>query len=327
MPNKFKYWLQQYRLSFRYALQNGSFFYLLAALVILPVWAYPVIQQKSIVQDTLFVIDVSESMNVRDVDYPKPQTSRLDLAKYNVRNAMSQLPCGSRISVGLFAGDEIVILFEPLEICQHFPAIEQVVERLDSRMRWIGDSWVIRALMATNKEAKKRQLNYVFISDFDEMPHHSAPRLTELLELKDKANGLLLGVGGETPQPIPRLNGNNEIIGYWTQEEAVLEGNHPNLLAFVKTLQPGEKASEGMLDEVTEHLSAFNRNVMQTTAQAANVTSASVKMPIDAIREMSNKRFQKVTQAERDARWILAIISTLLLLIGWFWQSLIVRFG
>ncbi|HOY71317.1 MAG TPA: hypothetical protein PL131_11755 [Methylotenera sp.] len=49
---------------------------------------------------------------------------------------------------------------------------------------------------------------------------------------------------GEAPQPIPRLDGNNQIIGYWTQEDAVLEGKYPNLLAYVKTLQSGEKPSK-----------------------------------------------------------------------------------
>ncbi len=321
MRHKLGYWIQRARLGLRHAWQNGSIFYLLAVLVMMPVWFDPVTMQQSVVQDTLFLIDVSESMNVRDVDYPKPQTSRLDLAKHAVRGAMSQLPCGSRVSVGLFAGDEIVVLFEPLEICQHFPAIEQVVERLDSRMRWIGDSWVIRALIATNKEAKKRKMNFVFISDFDEMPHRTAPRLTELLELKAKAKGLLLGVGGETPQPIPRLDGSNQIIGYWTQEEAVLEGNHPNLLAFVKTLQPGEKAQDGMLDEVSEHLSAFNRNLIQAAAQAGDTTFMHVKTPAEAMSAMKNSTFQKDAQAERDARWMFALMSMVLVLLGWFWQK------
>ncbi|PPC88557.1 MAG: hypothetical protein CTY37_00705 [Methylotenera sp.] len=302
--------------------RNGAIFYLLAVIALIPVCFSPHVQLNSVVQDTLFVIDISESMNVRDVDYPRPQTSRLTLAKLAVRESMASLPCGSRVSLALFAGDEAVVLFEPLEICRHFPAIEQVVSCLDSRMRWIGDSWVVRALIASIKEAKKRKLNLVMITDGDEMPHHSAPRLSELLDLKGKVKGLLLGVGGEAPQPVPRLDGNDQIIGYWTQEEAVLEGNHPNLLAYVKALPAREKAPPGLLDEVHEHLSAYNKAFMQDAAQASLFHLQHVKKPIDAVLALKNSALQKQALAERDARWIFALLSAALLLVGWFWQPL-----
>ncbi|HOY71316.1 MAG TPA: vWA domain-containing protein [Methylotenera sp.] len=322
MLHKFVFWWKRFLLGARHAWQNGSLFYVLAALLLLPVWFNPVTQQQSSVQDTLYVIDISESMNVRDVDYPKPHSARLELAKHAVRSSMSQLACGSRVSVGLFAGDETVVLFEPLEICQHFPAIEQVVARLDSRMRWIGDSWIIRAMLGGIKEAQKRKLNLVFISDFDEMPHRSAPRLTDLLEVKGKVKGVLLGVGGEAPQPVPRLNGVGEIISYWTPEEAVLEGNHPNLLSYVKELKPGEKAPDGVLDEVGEHLSAFNRSMMQSTAAAATMDFLHIKRPQEALPILQNVSYQKEALAERDARWLYTLPAIFLILIGWFWQKL-----
>ncbi len=322
MRYRFKRYIQHLKSVLHQIWRNGAWCYLMAGLVLIPVWFSPQFQLNSVVQDTLFVIDISESMNVRDVDYPKPQTSRLALAKLTVRDAMASLPCGSRVSLALFAGDESVVLFEPLEICRHFPAIEQVVSRLDSRMRWIGDSWMVRALVASIKEAKKRQLNVVMLTDGDEMPHHSAPRLTELIDLKGKVKGLLLGFGGEAPQPVPRLDGRNQIIGYWTQEEAVLEGNHPNLLAYVKTLQAGEKAPAGMLDEVGEHLSAYNRPFMQDVAQASLMRLQHVNNPQDAVQALQDAQFQKQAYAERDARWIFALIGILLILIAWFWQAI-----
>jgi len=246
LKHRLTFWWKRLLIRLRHQWQNGTLFFMLAAMALLPVWFEPHTQQDSTVQDTLFVIDISESMNVRDVDYPRPHSDRLGLAKATVREAMSVLPCGSRMSVGLFAGDETVVLFEPLEVCRHYPAIEQVVMRLESRMRWIGDSWVIRALVSAIKEADKRKMNLMMITDADEMPHHSAPRLTDLLEYKGKVKGLLVGVGGEAPQPVPRLggaliDGRQQITGYWTPEEAVIEGNHPNLLAYVKNCHPANK--------------------------------------------------------------------------------------
>ncbi|MDP3211427.1 VWA domain-containing protein [Methylotenera sp.] len=322
MHHAVKYHWNQLLIALRHAWQNGSIFFMLAGLVLLPVWFYPHIQLKSTVQDTLFVIDISESMNVRDVDYPSPQTSRIELAKLSVRDAMASLPCGSRVSIGLFAGDEVTVLFEPLEVCQHFPAIEQVISKINTNMRWVGDSWIIRALISSIKEAHKRKLNLVMVTDADEMPHRSAPRLTELLELKEKVNGLLLGVGNEAPQPIPKLDGNHQIIAYWTREEAVLEGNHPNLLAYVKALTPGEAIPEGLLDEVGEHLSAFNQPLMFSVAQSAAMQAAHIKTPNDAIKSLNINDFKKEAIAERDARWLFGLTSAILILIGWFWEPI-----
>ena len=311
--------IQRLKLSIFHAWQNGTLFFILALLALLPVWFEPQLPLDSVVQDTLFVIDISESMNVRDVDFPKPQSDRLTLAKLAVREGMAALPCGSRVSIGLFAGDEVVILFEPLEICRHFPAIEQVVTKLDSRMRWIGDSWVVRALVSAIKEAEKRKLNLVMVTDADEMPHHSAPRIADLIDYQNKVKGLLWGVGGEAPQPVPRLDGNNQIVGYWTPEEAVIEGNHPNLLAFVRTLAPGEKAPAGTLDEVGEHLSAFNKQFLQTIAQSVAMEFSKINDPVDAAKSLKNENFQRQAIAQRDARWIFGLIAVVLTIIGWCW--------
>lgn len=305
--------------------RNGTLCLLLAAAVLLPVWTSPTTQMHSQVQDTLFVIDISESMNVQDVDYPRPHSSRLQLAKETVRQSMASLPCGSEVSVALFAGDESVVLFEPLEICRHFPAIEQVVARLDTKMRWVGDSWVVRALVMSAKEAQKRNLNIVMITDGDEMPHHSAPRVSDLLNIKGKAKGLLVGVGGEALQPVPKLNDRQQIVGYWTPEEAVIEGNHPNLLAYVKALQPGERATAGALDEVGEHLSALNKPFLKAIAEASEFDLVLIQQPEQAVRALNNAHFQKTALAERDASWMFALASLVLFLLAWFWHRIFLR--
>ena len=322
MHHNIKHRWGYFRVHIRHAIQNGAICYLLAGLVLITVWFEPQLQLKSVVQDTLFVIDISESMNVRDVNYPKPQTDRLTLAKLAVRESMASLPCGSRVSVALFAGDESVVLFEPLEVCRHFPAIEQVVSGLNRRMRWIGDSWVTKALTASIKEAQRRNLNLVYITDGDEMPQRSAPIVTDLAKLRGKVKGLILGVGGDALQPIPKLNQKDEIIGYWTREDAVIEGNHPNLLPYVRALAPTEHAPDGMLDEVTEHISSFNTIFMRALSNASGFEMVRINIPMDAVKSLKNPEYQKQAMAERDARWIFGLIAVVFTLIGWFWQNI-----
>ncbi|HEV7490116.1 MAG TPA: VWA domain-containing protein, partial [Rhodanobacteraceae bacterium] len=96
---------------------------LLAALALLPVFFAPRSVLPRGTFSWLFVIDISESMNVRDVDARNPSESRLDRAKTSLIAAMASLPCGSRVAIALFAGTDTLTLFEPIEVCRHFPAI------------------------------------------------------------------------------------------------------------------------------------------------------------------------------------------------------------
>lgn len=315
--------LQNTRNLFFGAWKSGSIWYFLAILAILPIWLSPTVSMNGFVQDTLYVLDISESMNVKDVELDSQPSTRLSLAKRAVIESMSSLPCGSRISIALFAGDESVVLFEPLEVCRHYSSIEQVVARLDSRMRWVGDSWIVRSLVMSIKEAKNRNLNVVMLTDGDEMPHHSSPRLNELMDMQGKVKGLLLGVGGETPQPIPRLDDNGDVINFWTPEEAVLEGNHPNLLAYVKSLKPGERADSGSLDEVQEHLSAFNKGFLKVVAEAVQFKFKHLESPIDAVSAASDSSFQKRSISQQDARWIFGLLGSFFLVLGWFWHRIV----
>ncbi len=322
MHHNFKHWWGHFLVHIRHIIRNGAIFYVLAALVLLPVWFNPEMKLNSLVQDTLFMIDISESMNVPDVDYPKPHSDRLTLAKHVVQASLASLPCGSRIAVGLFAADEVVLLFEPLEICRHYPAIEQMVMGLNRRMRWIGDSLITETVTFATHEAKNRDLNLVIITDGDEMPHKDIPYINDLIKLRGQIKGLLLGVGGNALQPIPKFNEQDEMIGYWTKEDAVLQGNYPELLAYVRNLSPGERALEGMLDNVTEYRSSYNPKVMKRIANAIGYDLAWVQTPADAVNALNKVEYRKYAMADRDARWIYGLMATTLVLIGWFWQVL-----
>lgn len=322
-----KRWWTKSRLAVRHAWQNGSFWLALAFLAMLPVWFNPEIAAKSVIQDTLFVIDVSESMNVQDVDYPRPHTSRLTLAKSAVKESMASMPCGSRVSLALFAGEEAVVLFEPLEVCRHYPSIEAIIGRINTNMRWIGDSWLIRGVTSAIKQAEERKLNMVFVTDGDEMPHRKAPRITDLIDYQGKIKGALWGVGHQAPQPVPRMNSQGEILGYWTPEEAVIEGNYPNLLAYVKNLAEGESGDADTMAEVSEHLSGFNPSFLKTVAQTLLIPYSKIEHPNDATKAMQDTTLQKQAIAQRDARWIFGLVAFCLVLIGWFWQQIKQLFG
>jgi len=294
----------------------------LAALVLLPVFLAPQHMLAGTTFAYLFVIDVSESMNVRDVDSDVPTTSRLDRAKAAVIAALAALPCGSRIAVALFAGSDTLVLFEPLEVCRHYPAIEQVVNGIDWRMAWDGDSRVEAAVVNALHEAGNRGLDLVFLSDGDEAPHVAVPHMGELLALQGKVKGWLVGTGSPQASPVPRLDADNKVIGYWTAVDAVREGFYPNLSELVKQSDsPGELERSGALDEVQEHKSALNEDYLRLVGASAGLGYVKADSPARVASTISDAATARHEPAERDMRILFGLAAALLVMVGWLGKA------
>ena len=291
---------------------------LLAVLVLLPVFLAPRIVLPGGTFSYLFVIDVSESMNVRDVDARDPKASRLDRAKASTIATLASLPCGSRAAVALFAGIDTVTLFEPLEVCRHFPAIEQVLRNLDWRMAWDGDSRIEPGLVNAIGEAERRHLDLVFVTDGDEAPHTESPRLSDLLALRGPTKGWLLGVGSAEPHPVPRLDADNNIVGYWSAIDAAREGFHPNLVETIDQASSRESLEQsGALDEVVEHRSALRAAYLAKLGAAAGLGYATSESDQTLARITTDKALERQENAERDVRLVFGLAAALLLAIDW----------
>jgi mxaL protein len=301
-----------------FVIARRLFVLLLAAAVLLPVFFTPRIVLPGTTFSWLFVIDISESMNVRDVDARNPAESRLDRAKASLIAALSSLPCGSRAAVALFAGTDTLTLFEPLEVCRHFPAIEQVVRNLDWRMAWDGDSRIETGLINALHEAGRRNLDLVFITDGDEAPHVETPRLSDLLSLRGRTKGWLLGVGSPEPHPVPRLDAENRVIGYWTAMDAAREGFHPNLVEKIEEAHSSEDLEKsGALNEVVEHRSALQAAYLKQLATASGLGYATADTPQRLIELATDAKIQRHENAERDVRVVFGLAAALLIAVDW----------
>jgi mxaL protein len=287
----------------------------LALLILLPVFAAPKVRMPGGTYAWLFVIDITESMNVRDVDAQKPNESRLDRAKASVVAALANLPCGSTAAVALFAGTDTVTLFEPLEVCAHFPAIEQTVRNIDWRMAWDGDSRIEAGLVNAIGEAEKRHLDLIFVTDGDEAPHVDVPRLGDLLALRGPVHGWLLGVGSAEPHPVPRLDAENRIVGYWTAVDAARQGFHPNLVESIEHASAEDLEKAGALDDVVEHRSALRAAYLQQLGTAAGLGYETADGDGTLAKLVIDAKLRREQEAERDIRFVFGLAAALLLLV------------
>ncbi|MDO8962039.1 MAG: VWA domain-containing protein [Methylophilus sp.] len=197
---------------------------LLAILAMLLISMFkPTMRLPSPVQRWLIVVDITQSMNVSDYWINQKSVSRLEFSKRAIRQALSHFPCGSEVALGVFTERSIVTVLKPLEVCEHFNALDETVAQLDWRMAWAADSFVAHGLYdAINKVKKINQhLRLAFITD-----GHQAPPLSEgnTPQFEGKAGqvfGTILGVGGSKPAPIPKLDEKNNVTGYWDKEEVM----------------------------------------------------------------------------------------------------------
>jgi len=290
---------------------------LLAVVLVLPVFLQPSLKLPGLSYSYLFVVDVTQSMNVRDADPDDPRRSRLDVAKAAVIAAMNQLPCGSRMAMALFAGSETLVMFEPLEICGHYPAMEQVVQSIDWRMGWTGNSDIESGLLAAMQEARNRELELVFFTDGDQAPHREQLRVQRLTLARGDARGLVIGVGGAQERPIPKLDARNRVIGYWQLEDAIRNGFNPNLTTLLETDRDGVRRSVEEGNGPREHVSALREDELQKLSKAAGLGYARYDGSSDYLRALADPQLGHFDRAPRDLRPLFAAIAALLGLLAW----------
>ncbi|WP_454918451.1 vWA domain-containing protein [Xanthobacter sediminis] len=174
----------------------------------------------------LAVVDVTGSMNVRDTSQDGQPVSRLDAVKSTLRELAARLPCGSRLGLGIFTERRSFLLFEPIDTCADFAPLDGAIAALDWRMAWEGDSYVARGLYSAIDLAAPLDADLLFFTDGQEAPPLSYTGIPSFPGEKGKVGGLIVGVGGTTPVPIPRFDNFGHEIGFYGPADVPQENRH-----------------------------------------------------------------------------------------------------
>lgn len=177
--------------------------------------AHPRIPFERNVFRYFFVIDITQSMNVRDYHLSGQPADRLGFVKQTLADALFDLPCGSEVGLGLFTTRNAELLFEPLEVCEHLPIIADVLSHIDWRMAWAGDSYIATGLYNALRQVglRKPPVRLVFLSDGQQTPDE--PITPPFMGKPGEVKGLLVGIGGSQPMLVPKLDRENRQTGYW----------------------------------------------------------------------------------------------------------------
>ena len=194
--------------------------YAAAALLLLMALIKPQIQLKQEVHNYLLLADVSQSMNAEDVKLNNKNVSRMAYTRHLMRNVVETSPCGTYVSLGVFAAENVALLFMPLEVCANYDIITDTIDHLEWRMAWRGNSRLSFGIKAAASvfDSLNTPAQMLFFTDGDEAPKVNAINKLDLSGIQIGKNVVFVGVGGHQPVPIPRYNSANKWVGFWSSD-------------------------------------------------------------------------------------------------------------
>lgn len=196
------------------ALLGGAVVLLLVALL------RPTVEMRRDIYSYMLVVDITQSMNVVDMKVDGKPASRLQYTKRLLRDTVSNLPCGTRVSIAMFAGASTALLYSPVEVCANYDVIQDTIAHLEWRMAWSGNSRLRQGAVAIAHQVRtmREPAQVVFFTDGEEAPRLHAFNTLDLAGFQGGKGWLVVGIGAEKDSPIPKFDEDNKLLGYWSAE-------------------------------------------------------------------------------------------------------------
>lgn len=246
------------------------------------------------VYDLVAIVDITGSMNTRDMSVSGKPASRLDATKAALERLLAALPCQSRLGLGVFTERRSFLLFNPIEVCENFAPLETAIQNLDWRMAWEGDSMIAKGLYHAISIADDLKADLLFVSDGHEAP--PLPRGVALPEFEGtsgKVTGVVVGAGGKDKVPMPKYDDDGNEIGTYGPMDVPQEnhsgppppdahlrpGYHPKWAPFGSDAPQGE---EHLSSVKSEHLAALAAKVGLAHADLIDTSDLSQAMTQNA---------------------------------------------
>ncbi len=276
--------------------------------------------------DWFIVLDITQSMNVRDYMNERNSNrsiSRLELAKQSIRESLRNLPCGSKVALGLFTERETLNIVRPLEVCAHFSALDQTVSRMDWRMAWAADSFIAHGLYSAIEQTPKlgKGMHVAFISDGNQAPPVNVKYMPAFPSKPGNVQGYVFGTGKTALSPIPKLDEHDNITGYWDQEEVMQFGTF-GMAEVLSVLameghQAGRNAGHGPGAAALEnaHLSGLDESNLQRLGKTTGLEYDRLDNTRQLAHKLTASSMATWRTADTDLRPWLAIPALILLIV------------
>lgn len=276
--------------------------------------------EQSLVEHVV-VLDITQSMNVADQQLAGQPVSRLAFAKDALRQALPQLACGSRLGWGVFTEYRSFLLVAPVEVCAHLGELQATLAGIDGRMAWAGNSEVAKGLHSAITVA--RQLpdkpSLVFVTDGHEAPPLNPRHRPAFDDKPGDVAGLIVGVGGPLPAPIPKTDALGRPLGFWRADEVMQSDRYSEGrgASVGREKLVDDEAAGAALPRVvpgSEHLSSLHEGYLRLLAGELGLGFHRLQSG-DALAEaLTATALARPVLARADLRPVLAALAASLLL-------------
>lgn len=271
------------------------------------------------------VLDVTQSMNVPDMPVGTRLLPRLEAAKLALRDALDELPCGSRLGLGLFTEYRSYLLLAPVEVCANRADLRGTLAGIDGRMAWTGNSEVAKGLHSgiTIVRELPGKPGLVFVTDGHEAPPLN-PRFRPRFDDKPgEIAGLVVGVGQEKPSPIPKRDPLGRTLGTWGADEVLQTDprsqGRGGSLGGERMVDDGAGAPSAGLGATpgAEHLSGLRQPYLQLLAAENGFAYLRLGSGDDWARALKADAFARPVPVQVDLRVALAALAFGLVAAPW----------
>ena len=275
----------------------------LAGALLVLACAMPAIDLPRDTVDVVVVFDITQSMDVEDVELDGVRTSRLAYARESARRALRTLPCGSRVGWAAFTEYRTLMLLAPIEVCGNYGDLLATLAHVDGRIRWGNASEISKGVFWALRAAKELEAKpaLVFVTDGQESPpigESGAPMFDDLAP--GQIHGWLAGVGGPAPMPIPRSDAEGRAFGYWRAQDVAQ-----------RTPAPGHPPSH-------EQLSRLDDGHLRALAAQVGLDYATLGDAAMLGRLLNDPRLARRRAVPTDLAWLAAVAA--LILLAWHFR-------
>lgn len=293
-----------------------------AALALALGFLHPSLPWRRSLFEQVVVIDITQSMNVKDQRLDGRPVSRLDYAKHALRQSLLALPCGSKLGWAVFTEHRSFLLFAPVEVCTHIDELRATLAAIDNRMAWIGSSEVAKGLHSGLSIAKQLPdlPALVFVTDGHESPPLNPRHRPSFDGKPGEVPGLVVGVGAQLPSPIPKTDPQGRPLGFWAADEVAQydprSQGRSGSVSGERLVEDAAVAAAPALGATpgSEHLSALHEDYLRLLASEAGLGFHRLDSADGLAAAMMAPALARRVAVQADGRDALALLALVMLL-------------
>lgn len=269
----------------------------------------PTVPVKRDIYSYFMVVDITQSMNVKDATLNGQLVSRMEYQQFLLHRMIGEMPCGTQVSIGLFAGVSVAALYTPIEVCENFAAIEDTIDHLDWRTGWSGNSRLRESMVTLAKLIRSfpEPAQVVYFTDGEETPKLHVFNTRDLTGFQGGKDWLFVGIGSDKGTAIPKMDAHNQIIGYWASESFAMQPG----VAQISQDNIGTREESVATDTNDRFLSRLDEKYLISLAKDVNgnyVNGDSLQNVLAAMQKQPPARRSK---AAFELKWIFAGLAGL----------------